>query len=65
MDFSISVQTEHAMLGRIKASARDALSRTKRGHPPRAKMSWPLSATESEELSEWRLTASVNVAASS
>ena len=44
MDFSISVQTEHAMLGRIKASARDALSRIKLGHPPRAKMSLPLPA---------------------
>ena len=36
----------------IKASARDALSRIKRGYPPRAKMSWPLPATEQEETLE-------------
>ena len=33
--------------GVIMASARDALSRIKRGYPPRAKMSWPLPATAS------------------
>ena len=38
--------------GVIKASARDALSRIKRGHPPRARMSWPSQATEFEELVE-------------
>ena len=47
-----------------KASARDALSRIKRGYPPRAKMSWPSPATSSEELLEWPLTAPVNVAPS-
>ena len=34
--------------GVIKVSARDALSRIKRGYPPRAKMSWPLLATAFE-----------------
>ena len=48
--------------GVIKSSARDALSRIKRGYPPRAKMSWPLPATATEELQEWPLTAPVNVA---
>ena len=48
--------------GVIKPSALDALSRIKRGHPPRARMSWPLPATESQELLEWPLTAPVYVA---
>ena len=38
--------------GVIKASARDAVSRIKRGYPPRANMSWPLPATEQEEMLE-------------
>ena len=36
--------------GVIKASARDALSKIKLGYPLRAKMSWPLPVTASEEL---------------
>ena len=48
--------------GTIKSSARDALSRIKRGLPPRARMSWPLPATASEELLEWPLAAPGNVA---
>ena len=47
-----------------KSSARDALSRIKREYPPRAKMSWPLPATATEELLEWPVTAPVNVASS-
>ena len=38
--------------GVIKASARDAVSRIKRGYPARANMSWPLPATEQEEMLE-------------
>ena len=51
MDIAIFVQVECAMYGGvIKASARDVLSRIKRGYPFRAKMSWPLPATATEEL---------------
>ena len=40
-----------------------AQSRIKREYPPRDGMSWPLPATEQEELLEWPLTAPVSVAA--
>ena len=41
--------------GVISTSARDALSRARRGYPPRGGVCWPLTATE--ELLEFALTA--------
>ena len=43
--------------GVIRTSARDALSRIRRGYPPRGGVCWPLPATEQDELLEWPLTA--------
>ena len=62
MDFSIPVQIEYAMFGRDQGVGAGRFEQE--GHPQRAKMSWPLPATESEELLEWPLTAPVNVVAS-
>ena len=65
MDIAIFVCKLSAQCsGVIKSSARDALSRIKREYPPRAKMSWPLPVTATEELLEWPLAAPVNVAPS-
>ena len=56
MDFSRSLcRLSTQRSGMIKASARDALSSMKRGYPPRAKKSWPLPATDHEEMLEFPL----------
>ena len=62
MDFSISVQIEYAMFGRDQGVGTGRFEQNQAGILPRAKMSWPLPMTASEELLEWPLTAPVKVA---